>query len=524
MKSRMRGFGPYRVLCLAFLASLGGAVCAQQTPSVVVAPSKMPKVGTVDPRFISYNVETVEVTGGQFWKPYKLGVAGQDPTEYPIGTNPGLYHYLPPVDLTNPRLRKLAAALGPAYVRVSGGWQNMTFFQNDDKPALAKAPKGFDGVLTRAQWKGVVEFSRAVDAKIFTSVAISSGTRDADGIWTPAQAKAEFDYTKSLGGSIAAVEFMTEPAFPVKAGLPAGYGAVEFGRDVKLFKTFLRQESPSTLFFGPDGIGEGVPPMPGSPKVVLPTEDLLKATGPVFDGFSYHFLATASHRCGGTLTVDRALTPEWLDRAGQAAAFYIALRNKYLPGKPIWLSETAEGSCGGDVFSGQYVDSFRFMSQLGTLAQMSVKAVFYNTLLSSDYGLINQDTFVPKPNYWAALLWHKTMGTVALDPGVPKDKSLRVYAQCMKNSVGGVTLLALNTDATEEQTFTVPQAGDRYTLTAADLTSAKVSLNGTELQTLPDGSIPAIKGQHVQAGTVRLAPLSITFLTIPSARNKSCME
>jgi hypothetical protein len=484
----------------------------------------MPKLGTVDPRFVSYNVETVEVTGGQFWKPYKFGVEGQDPTEYPIGTNPGLYHYLPPVDLSNPRLRKLAAALGPAYVRVSGGWQNMTFFQNNDKPALAEAPKGFEGVLTRAQWKGVLEFARAVDAKVFTSVAISPGTRDAEGTWTPAQAKAEFDYTKSLGGSIAAVEFMTEPAFPVKAGLPAGYDAATFARDAKLFKTFLRQESPKTLFFGPDGIGEGVPPMPGSPKVVLGTEDLMKATGPVFDGFSYHFLATASHRCGGTMTVDRALTPEWLDRAGQAGAFYIALRDKYLPGKPIWLSETAEASCGGDDFSGQFIDSFRFMSQLGTLAQMSVKAVFYNTLISSDYGLLNQDTFAPKPNYWAALLWHRTMGTVALDPGGPTNKSLRIYAQCMKNAIGGVTLLALNTDATEEQTLTIPLAGDRYTLTAANLTSTSVWLNGTELQTGPDGSLPATEGQHVLAGTLRLPPLSITFLTIPSARNKSCKE
>jgi hypothetical protein len=190
----------------------------------------------------------------------------------------------------------------------------------------------------------------------------------------------------------------------------------------------------------------------------------------------------------------------------------------------VWLSETAEGSCGGDQFSGQFVDSFRYMTQLGTLAQMGVKVVFYNTLISSDYSLINQDTFAPKPNYWAALLWHRTMGTVVLDPGVPKDKSLRIYAQCMKNAKGGVTLLALNTDTTEEQSITIPVAGDAYRLTAADLTSANVSLNGMELQAGPDGSLPAIDGQHVQAGTLRLPALSITFLTIPSARNKSCME
>jgi len=32
----------------------------------------------------------------------------------------------------NARLRKLAAALGPAYVRVSGTWANSVFFQDTD--------------------------------------------------------------------------------------------------------------------------------------------------------------------------------------------------------------------------------------------------------------------------------------------------------------------------------------------------------------------------------------------------------
>jgi hypothetical protein len=45
--------------------------------------------------------------------------------------DPALYRQRPPIDLTNPRLRKLAAALGPAYVRVSGTWANTTYFQAD---------------------------------------------------------------------------------------------------------------------------------------------------------------------------------------------------------------------------------------------------------------------------------------------------------------------------------------------------------------------------------------------------------
>ena len=35
-------------------------------------PAKMARIGTVDERFQSYNVEMLEITGGGFWKPYSL--------------------------------------------------------------------------------------------------------------------------------------------------------------------------------------------------------------------------------------------------------------------------------------------------------------------------------------------------------------------------------------------------------------------------------------------------------------------
>ena len=33
----------------------------------------------------------------------------------------------------------------------------------------------------------------------------------------------------------------------------------------------------------------------------------------------------------------------------------------------------------------------------------------HNTLAASDYALIDQDTMQPRPNYWAAVLWQRTM-------------------------------------------------------------------------------------------------------------------
>lgn len=36
--------------------------------------------------------------------------------------------------------------------------------------------------------------------------------------------------------------------------------------------------------------------------------------------------------------------------------------------------------------------------------------IFHNIFASSEYGLLDQTTFAPRPNYWAALLWRKLMG------------------------------------------------------------------------------------------------------------------
>jgi len=171
----------------------------------------MPRIGTVDERYQSYNVEALEVTGGKFWKSYgpEFDAILKNPTpvsyassgDTPAGMDPRLYEYRPPIDLGNARLRKLAAALGPAYVRVSGTWRNTSYFPPSDQ-APAKPPEGFSNLLTQQRWKDVVEFSKAVDADIVTSFATGVGVRDAQGTWTPEQARRFLDYTRKIGGRV----------------------------------------------------------------------------------------------------------------------------------------------------------------------------------------------------------------------------------------------------------------------------------------------------------------------------------
>src|ERR1019366_3899858 len=136
-----------RIHPLARMALLILCLASLDAQPITLAPAKMPRVGTVSERFQSFNVEMVEVTGGRFWAPYKSGTGAKDKAPganlATPGIDPSLFRTRAPIDLANPRLRKLAAALGPSYVRVSGTWANSSYFQDNDEPPLKVVPDGF---------------------------------------------------------------------------------------------------------------------------------------------------------------------------------------------------------------------------------------------------------------------------------------------------------------------------------------------------------------------------------------------
>ncbi|WP_395020752.1 hypothetical protein [Dongia sp.] len=466
-------------------------------------PSELRPIATIDPRFQSYNVEMVEVTGGRFWSPYAVFAAGG-----------GLYHQRAPIDLENPKLRRLATALGPAYMRVSGTWANSTWFCDSD-PLPSQSPEGFVGVLSHQQWQGVIDFARVVDAEITTSAAISAGTRDAAGRWQPDQVRRLFAATRNAGGSIAGIEFMNEPS--AGAGAPQGYDAAAFARDHAAFRDAVRAVSPKTLILGPSALGDKRDD-PNEPA--LAAGRILELSAADHDVLSYHHYGAASRRCSSDgwwpqTRAQDALGEDWLGRTEQALQVYRQLRDRFLPGKPIWLTETADAVCGGNPWASTFLDSFRYLDQLGRLARGGVQVVMHNTLAASDYGLIDEATLTPRPNYWCALLWRRLMGETVFDCGAP-TAGYHLYVHSLRDRPNGKAVLALNTDREKEQLLRLPVPSARYTLTARELQARAVMLNGTLLQASLEGVLPDLVAERAAPGSLRLAPASITFLEIPA--------
>ncbi|MFC5865516.1 hypothetical protein ACFPT7_24635 [Acidicapsa dinghuensis] len=523
---------PIVVSILTLLCSR--ASVAQGQPATATENVKtLPKLGVVNDRFQSYNIEMVEVTGGRFWKPYASTQSLNNQTNdaahgnQPAGLSANLFEYRPPIDLNNPTLRKLAAALGPAYLRVSGTWANSTYF-DPDGTAGEKPPAGFQGVLTGTEWRGVLDFAKAVNADLVTSFAVSAGTRDKDGLWTPVEANKIASFTTSAGGHISAAELINEPTFPEIDGLGKSYDATAFARDVHAFREFAKHNLPGMLVVGPGGVGEGATLMPGNATIpgprMLSTADLLKATGPAFDAFSYHSYGAVSVRCnpGKSTNINDSLSTDTFSKAEQIARYYMALRDQYDPGKPMWNTETAEAACGGDSWASEFADTFRYLKQLGDLARIGVRVNMHNTLSSSDYGLLDENTYEPRPDYWAALLWHRLMGSTVLDAGSSQGENLYLYAHCMPQVPGGVTVLAINADGHSTPRLKTGLDYNLYTLSAGSLDSKQVMLNGHTLSLNAANDLPRMEGSRFKAGTVDLNPQTITFLAFPEANNASC--
>ena len=139
-----------------------------------LSASPLQVIRTVNDKLMSYNVEFTEVTGGTFWKAYTPEqIAGTEKFNVAGATNimeamASLMQVYPPIDLYNEKLRKLASEFGPVWVRVSGTWATKTYY---DFEGTGVTPEGYQNRLTKEQWIGVLDFVKAIGAKLLISVA-----------------------------------------------------------------------------------------------------------------------------------------------------------------------------------------------------------------------------------------------------------------------------------------------------------------------------------------------------------------
>ncbi|MCD8354898.1 MAG: beta-glucuronidase [Clostridiales bacterium] len=495
----------------------------------------LPALREGNPMMMSYNVEFAEVTGGTFWKAYTPGqVAGTEefyvePTKEGIAAMyKDLMQVYPPIDLYNEKLRALAKELGTAWVRVSGTWATKTYYDFDGT-TNGQVPEGYLNVLTKEQWIGVLDFVKAIGAKLIVSVANCPGLHSAEEPWPPTEAEKLFGLSAEYGVPIDAAEFTNEPNMMEDTGFPAGYTPADYRRDQDLFFQWLDANYPDCIKVGPSDTGGasvsfGRKSGGGIEQIASDTcscAELLDGTTVPLDVFSYHYYNGVSERLASVMpsghwSAEEALCEEYLDAAPNFARTYAPIRDKYVPGAEMWVTESGDAGGGGDTWASTFLDVFRTLNELGGFSTVTSGVIFHNTLASSDYGFLARQVFDPRPNYFAVLLWNRLMGTTVYDTGEPVREGAHIYAHSRKDGKPGVVYLVINTSTTEATTAELPKDAQRYTLEGLDgkLRATVMTLNGQPLVLGEGNSLPAMEPVAQSAGPITFAPATCTFLVL----------
>ena len=494
---------------------------------VTLDPGKLTALRQMDERLVSYNIEMTEVTGGTFWKAYtEAQVDGTEAfPEIKDWSNMGnLQQWYDPIDTKNPRLIKLAKDLGTAWIRVSGTWANKTYYDFDNKYG-GKVPEGFQNVLSKEQWLSLLDFVKAVDGKLLVSIANCPGIHNADEPMDFTQAELLFRTSQEYGVPISAAEFTNEPNLIALSGLPKGYTAADHARDHDLFGAWLRENYPDCLFVGPCTVGDinlfgalqGAGGGMAAGFEMVTTEQLLGDYKSPMDVFSYHYYNGVSERgaaMGGHWPYEACLSEQYLAVAADCARQYVARRDKYVPGGQMWVTESGDAGCGGNTWASTYADVPRTLNELGEFCTVTDGVIFHNTMASSDYGYLKHGTFLPRPNYFAVLLWNRLMGKTCYATGIANQEGAHVYCHSRKDGKDGCVYLIINNSWTEITTVELPGAAKVYALTGkAGIRSRTMCLNGEELVLGENDELPALTGVEA-SGKIEIAPGGCTFIVL----------
>ncbi|XP_052185239.1 heparanase-like protein 2 [Diospyros lotus] len=466
------------------------------------------------------------------------------------------------------------AAFNPLRIRIGGSLQDQVVYEVGKVkkcPYFKKIKDGMfgfsHGCLPMQRWDGLNNLFNQTGAKItFGLNALSGRKKSANanddvlwvGDWNPKNARDFMEYTISKGYETDSYELGNELC---GTGVSARVEAEQYAKD-----TIALRELVNELY-----------PDPATrPKVLGPAgfydeqwfNTYLQTTGPnVLDGVTHHIynlgsgtytnisFNTQPTSCVDPTLIYKVQDPFFLDQIAQTYKDISKSIEEFGPWAGAWVGEAGGAyNNGGKDVSHTFANGFWYLDQLGMASNFNHKVFCRQALIGGNYALLNTTTFIPNPDYYGALLWHRLMGSNVL--GVMHDSSpyLRVYSHCSKNklmhqifcvcffpSQKGITLLIINmsisttfhVSVVDDMNF-YPQGAatdenksyrEEYHLTPKEgnIQSDVVLLNGTPLQLTDSMDIPEMNPVLVDASTpIDIDSRSIIFVTLTGFEAPAC--
>lgn len=480
--------------------------------SVTLAVDEQP-MGLVDDEYVSFSIDSSQLVGGKWWNPTASGKEGGS------GTTKS-----PAFDFNRPQLNTLVAALAPAYLRIGGSEADKIYYDMENATPNA-IPNGYDSALGTDQWDAANAFAQRNNLKMIFTLNAGPASRNSSGAWDPENAESLLKYSAEKEYPIAGWELGNEVnIYWFVHGLNKQVSPDQYASDMKTAHDLVGNYYPNALF---SGQGSAYWPILGEPLKYyfgfMPT--YLEKAGNLTDIVSWHYYPQQSRRgpiATRRATPSRMLDPNNLNDVAYWASEIRTLKTKYARGANIWVGETGNAQFGGEPgVSDAYIGGLWWLDELGLLARYDTKVVVRQSLTGMNYGLIDEETLVPRPDYWNTLLWKNLMGNEIYKTTLRGDNSdkLRVYAHSVKGERSGVSILIINLDPEKSASVSLPNYPAKpfeiYALSSPDLFGQTLYLNGKELALTDQGELPVLYGLPVLGSGVpeiTLNPLSYMFL------------
>jgi len=297
----------------------------------------------------------------------------------------------------------------------------------------------------------------------------------------------------------------------------------DYAADLATARALVDEVAPDALLAGPSSAyWPAIGDMTGFYPAFMPVG------GHLLDAVTWHYYPMQSHRCpvaSRPAGPEVMLDPVHLDEVHVWSDEIEGLAAQYAPGASVWLGESGNAQCGGEPdVSDTWAGSFWWLDQLGALAARGQPVVVRQTLSGSDYGLVDDVTLEPNPDYWVSVLHKRLMGPSVLSASTQDTDRLRTYAHCDAGGGAGAVAVALInlSDQSMDVGIDLPGPALVYELTAFNLFSKTVYLNDETLEA--GGAVPDLVsyGDEREDARIVMDGRSLAFVRMPDAAVDAC--
>ncbi|KAJ0057500.1 hypothetical protein NL108_009239, partial [Boleophthalmus pectinirostris] len=376
----------------------------------------------------------------------------------------------------SPKIRALARALSPAFLRFGGTRQDFMVFTPQDVWG-SKVPPAADVcdnnvlpswledklkkdwvqqqiILKREDLQRKyrkVKFTEATVDQLYTFsncsgmeliFGLNALLRTADNHWNSSNAQALMHYCASRQYKMS-WELGNEPnSYEKKAGIRID--GFQLGQDFVRLRMIMLESKfyQKSGLYGPD-VGQ-----PRDHRIDI-LEGFLQSGSEAIDACTWHHYYVN----GRDTSLEDFLDPQVLDTLTLKTNEVLQKVKQASPQKKVWLGETSSAYGGGALgLSDTFVAGFMWLDKLGLGAKLGLNVVMRQVFIGSgSYHLID-DNLDPLPDYWLSVLYKRLVGQQVLSVKAFGNytlfsKRVRLYLHCTdkKSSTNGaVTLIAMN--------------------------------------------------------------------------------